>query len=538
MKKALVFLLVCLLMGCCIGTGFAASYTLPEKLQNQLSIGSGLKGTFMITTDGELGDGPFLKAVTDAEFSLRGMVSGNDLHYYIFQDDASENQTGKTELYRKDGVYYLRSDMVQGTVLVFPTWVQYVDSLFPAKGKNPTISSALISYLTISESDKEKKWQPTWTKYERILEMWLADFTMQADVVKREDGSSALNFSYEIPGEAIRSRILSLFEAFDTDAELLAQMDTVMTPEQKAVYANGGLGWYYSELLDQLDWSRSVTLNKQVSSLGEVYSSGLLLPLEERLTGYKTLLIEERDGLITYTLKNDRAVLSLTWPEADNRGQDFKGTLFFKRLSADNTKQGLEGNLSLKAEVSKTTKLYDDDEERSHQEEQYHIVLESFEDEDTASFSLPAFDKAELDIGLHYYSKYAQNSATTLEIDVNWKQAANSLHASGKIKTAAPWLFMPFDTANAVQVGTEENDPILATYLADWISNAPSILRYTQESVIPVNETIPPPPAETSAQEKTEEADAADEAEAAPLNMDEDTADDESNMPAGETPNN
>ncbi len=533
MKRAMITLLVCLLLGCCISSGFAASYTLPEKLANQLSIGSGLKGTFTVTADGELAGDPFLKAVTDAEFSLRGMVSEHDLHYYIFQADASENQTGKTELYRKDGTYYLRSDMVQGTVLVFPTWIQYADSFFPAKGKNPTFSSALINYLTMSENDREKKWQPTWTKYERILEMWLADFTMQADVVKREDGSTALSFSYEIPGDAIRKRILSLFEAFDTDAELLSQLDTVMTPEQKAVYVNGGLGWYYSELLDQLDWSRSVTLNKQVSSLGEVYSSGLQLPLEEKLTGYKTLYIEDRNGLTSYTLKNDHAVLSLTWPDADTQGQDFQGTLYFKRLSEENTKQGLEGNLSLKADVSKTTKLFDDEEERSHQEEQYHIMIEPFEDEDTAAFNLPAFEKAELDIGLHYYSKYAQNSATTLEIDIDWKQAANSLHASGKFKTAAPWLFMPFETANALQVGTDKNDIILTAYIADWISNAPSILHYTQDGVVPVGETIPPPPSETATQEPADGADTDDAAEAAPLDIDEETteetANDESN---------
>ena len=524
MKKALIFLLVSLLLGCGINTSFAATYTLPEKLSNQLSIGSGLKGTFTITAEGDLAKEPFLKAIAGAEFSVRGMVSEHDLHYYIFQADAAETQTGKTELNRKDGVYYLRSDMVQGTILTFPTWDRYLDSLLPAHGENPSFASALIEYLSQPQSDRESKWEPTWTRYERILEMWLADFTMQADVVKRNDGTTALNFSYEIPGEAIRNRIIALFDAFGSDPELLAQLDTVMTAEQKAVYANSQLGYYYSELLDKMDWSRSVKLNKQVSSLGEVYSSSLSLPLDQKLTGYSDLFIEDRDGMTAYTLRSDTAVLSYACPNVDTKAQEFEGTYYFKHLSAGNTKGGLEGNLSLKASVTKTTKLYEDEEERSHQEEQYHIVLEAVEDEDTAAFGLPAFDKADLDIGVHYYSKYAQNSATSMEINALWQQGASTLRATGTFKTAAPWLFMPFDLTNPVLVSTDLNDIRLTAFLADWISNAPSILHYSQ-GIVPVNETIPPAATEAPVPEEADGED--DGAETAPLDIDENAPADE-----------
>ena len=92
---------------------------------------------------------------------------------------------------------------------------------------------------------------------------------------------------------------------------------------------------------------------------------------------------------------------------------------------------------------------------------------------------------------------------------------------------------MPFETANALQVGTDKNDIILTAYIADWISNAPSILHYTQDGVVPVGETIPPPPSETATQEPADGADTDDAAEAAPLDIDEETteetANDESN---------
>ena len=97
MKKKIISLIVLMLV-IVTGTCQAASYTLPEKMANQLAIGSGLKGTFSITTKGEKFQTPFLKAVSDAEFSIRGISSDKDFHYYVFQSDEQENQscTGRT----------------------------------------------------------------------------------------------------------------------------------------------------------------------------------------------------------------------------------------------------------------------------------------------------------------------------------------------------------------------------------------------------------------------------------------------------------
>ena len=85
---ALIVMLAVLVSGTC----YAASYTLPEKMYNQLSIGSGLKGTFAVTAEGEKFNTPFLNSITDAEWSLRGIRSGNDLHYYVVQSNEQDEQ--------------------------------------------------------------------------------------------------------------------------------------------------------------------------------------------------------------------------------------------------------------------------------------------------------------------------------------------------------------------------------------------------------------------------------------------------------------
>lgn len=476
-KKLFIFLTFWMIF--CYSVSSAASYTLPEKLHNQLAIGSGFKGTFTVSAEGELASVPFLKAVSGAEFSLRGMQSGNDLHYYIFQSDENENQTGLTELYRTEDRYYLRSDMVQGRVIAIPAWDQFLDNQFPAKGENPTISSALIGFISLSNTDREK-WDNVISRYEDNLEFWLAEFTMEAEVVNMEDGVSALNFTYHIPGEAVQNKILSLFESFGSDTELQAILDKIMTPEQKTVYVNNQYGYYYHDLLNSLDFSQGVTLTKTISSLGTVYSSVIDLPLDQRLTGYSHLSVVQKDGIVNYQFSGDSGILSFAFPvDADLQSEE--STFYFKRLSKDNLKTGWEGNVSVRADLRKSIQTYEDDEERSHQEEHYSIVIEAYEDEDTSDYEIPPFEKTQIDLILHYHSKYSQNSATTLDIQMNMSRPSSGLNFTGTFKSAAPWLFMPFDISNAEEIKASDFSPVVS-YLTDWVSNAPSIIRYGDQT--------------------------------------------------------
>ena len=148
MKKRVISVIV-LLIVFITGSCQAAGYTLPEKMNNQLSIGSGLKGSFSVSAEGEQFSTPFLNAVTDAEWAVRGIRSGDDLHYYVFQTNDREEQTALSEAYRKDGVYYLRSDMVQGKILAFPVLSQILASLFPETFKNFNITNEKKSYFIV-----------------------------------------------------------------------------------------------------------------------------------------------------------------------------------------------------------------------------------------------------------------------------------------------------------------------------------------------------------------------------------------------------
>ena len=484
MKKKLFALVFALIMTAAFSCQ-AASYTLPEKMHNQLAIGSGLKGSFRITAEGEKTKTPFLNAVTDADFSIRGIISGNDLHYYIFQSDENENQSALSELYRKDGIYYFRSDMVQGKILAFPAVNQYIDTFFPVKGENPTLSSVLTRVFSLTESEKKHKWTPVLNRYQNELEMWLADFTVQADVVKQENGSSALDFTYVIPVSDAKARIISLFREFTSDPEVSALFDTVMTPEQKNLYLNSNLIYYYQEALDSLDLQQDIRMNKRVSAMGDVLSSSLSLPLDPADTGYQTLSIENHGEYIVYQVLNENTMVSLVLPAEFKLDQkEFQKTVWYTRYSSDAAGQDPNSNTAVRIDIEKTSAESVDDEERTHLSDNYSISVrqdDTYLPEGAGLSDFSEMEEIKAALELHYYSKYSQNSATTLEITGSVQQGDSVISLNGKLKTAAPWLFMPFEVIDLIPVEADKPET-LAAYFLDWVSNADSMIRHTADS--------------------------------------------------------
>ena len=529
MKKRIICIIAGIMM-LLSGVANAATYTLPEKMQNQLAIGSGLKGSFTVTADGELSKTPFLNAFCDATYDLRGMSSGHDLHYYLFQEN-NGSQTIIAELYKKDGQYYLRSDIVQGKILELSGFSIFLDALFSQQGENPTISSAFMNYLALPEDVKEKQWKTEINKYQNELEMWLHDFTAQADVVKQENGSSAFDFSYVIPIDEMKNKLIAMFAEFAADAELQALMDTIMTAEQKELYMNAALGYFYEEAVNSLDIHSDIKLSKRVSALGDLINSKLVLPLDPNITGYDKLIIESSNGYSIYQFEGKEKAFVIGLPSIDLLNeQEYEKSIWVS--SIDNTNPKENKNFSIRADIKKTFSQYNDEEDKSHQEEHYSAAIcqditwlpEAFKGEELAEWH-----DVEASLDMHYHSKYSQNSATTLEIKFNYKRNGSSLTIDGKVKTAAPWLFMPFEVTDPTQIGPDHPE-ITENYLIDWISNAASIIHHDDEPDETETTTENQPEAQEETGEKTEtnaenDSDVSDTAEAAHLPEDPETGD-------------
>ncbi len=523
--KRLLIILISLMMALAACTAQAATYTLPEKMYYQLAIGSGLKGVFRITTDGEKFDTPFLRVITDAEFSIRGILSGGDLHYYAFQQKSEDQQAAVSELYRKDGTYYFRSDMVQGKVLALPTLGQFLDAFFPAKGENTPATPFISKILSLPEAEFKTSWEPVMNRYQNKLELWLSAFTVDAQSVKMDNGLSAIDFTYVIPMEKVHERIIEMFSEITADSEATELLGSVMSDEEKKLYLNPNLLYFYEQVLKTLTNNEPVRMSKRVSAMGEVQRFKLELPMDVRTTGYESVSIENNEQATVYTLKKPDELIVAAVPSIEElKAQSYEKTLWFAWIRRTDSADEQKNNFSVRADITKTHEEHSDNEDKGHETNHYLIRIvpdSSILPEGTDLSLLPEGQAIDVDLDLHYSSKYAQNNSTLLEIEADIREGASSMKISGKLKTSSQWLFMPFEIADPVYTGTKIRD-VIAPYLTEWISNAASIITHTEEEKEPQPEASEEPSPEPEEEtEEEEEAPAEDggnsEAEAVPV---------------------
>ena len=454
MKKMLACLLTIALL-LTAAECFAVSYTLPEKLSRQLEIGSGLKGALTLTVQGEGDTAKMLMPFSGAELQVRGIASGTDWHYYVYQTDEQENQWARTDVYQKEGTVYLRSDLIGAdTVLFIPPTAAALDQLTaPAQG-NPSIASAVYGFSQLSDGLREEAWQPLLNRLEEKLDAWLAAYAAEPVVRKDQNHVSVMELNYTVPVSALKAGIVSLAEQLAGDEEFRALAAELMSEEQQEVYLNPWLGYYYADALDQLSLDFDVTFSRTVSTMGDPISMTLELPLDFSLTGYDTLTLENRDGLTRYTLKNESVSRTLIYPDqADLQG---KGKLTFWMIQLpEEEADGTVVPLSLRADLIYRHSESTDEEERSHEWHDYLMTVSrdvSVLPEGTDEGIIPDFQTTEAEAHLHYSSKYAQSSPTTLEIQAAYRGQDLSLSLQGTLKSASPWVFSPFDTTGAVSV--------------------------------------------------------------------------------------
>lgn len=534
MKRIISFMLAIILVAVS-GICHAASYTLPEKMYNQLAIGSGLKGTFSVETHGEQFRSEFIDTISNADFFIRGILSEGDLHYYVFQSDEKEQQSAVSELYRKDGVYYFRSDMVQGKTLVLPGLSQYLDSVFPSKGENGSSSSFISKIIELPEEEKTEKWDPVLTRYQNELEIWLADYTVNAETIKLDNSFSALDFTYSIPSEKMIEKITALMEEITKDPEASALLGSVMTAEEKNIYLNSNLIYFYEEALKSVTISEPVQMKRRVSAMGDLLSYSIELPVDENMTGFSSVKIEKKDQNTVYTVNktNEIIIISLPDPAVFKKEEFSNQTVSYTFINKDES-QREKDSIAVKADITKTHREYDENKE-NHAVDLYTINIEQDPTYIPQEYmdNIPEFKTVKASVELHYRSQYPQNSATVLQIEASVRSAqgndstaenSSGITFKGEIKTAKPWPFMPFNVENAVNAGTGDE---LTAYLESWIRNAASVITKKTVDNVESAETVKNTDSvemNTETEDKTDtenetetEEEVSEEAETAPL---------------------
>ncbi len=482
-KKAIgVLLSIMLAVICAVPAVASMDYTLPEKMSKQLSIGSGLKGQFTITAEGNSPLVLALEPFLNTELQMRGLTQEGESHYYIYQDNGDETQKGLTEFYVKANQLYCRSDMLGDKVLCLPEMGALLNSLTKSSGENPAFASILLNIFLQGEEGRTNVWEPLTEKLTKKLELWIARFEVSS--ARNSENGAVVEINYTIPMGELKKEILSLLQDMRQDQEIRPALEKVMTEEQREIYLNDNLDYFYTEAMNALKDDFDVVISRTVSTMGKEISSSIELPLDSsRFAGYTSLKIEAEDKTSALILKNEEQVLHIVTDDGIIPEKTDYLTYWIMSYPNRETESASKTRSALRVRFSSTSETSTDVDGRDHQNDHYTLRGEGDTSRLPAEEANESFQKADpfvLDIQLHYSSKNSQSSPTTLEITASLEMKDMKLGLNGSWKSASPWIFSPFDITgaqNLMEISENERNLMLAEWLAaagEQLSNTPN----------------------------------------------------------------
>ncbi|MBR6164757.1 MAG: hypothetical protein IKQ45_02365 [Clostridia bacterium] len=470
-------ILTALIMICLITGALANGYTLPEKMERQLLIGSGLKGTFVIHGTAGEEELPWLCELQNAEYDLRGIQSGENLHYYFYQPGDGQAMNAMTEYARIDGIEFLRSDLLDERVYQIASLDEILRFLLHADGENPSILANLLKSMLDGTDGQTKERSAVAEKLEKQIEMWISGFSADTSFLTRDDAAPRLTLEFRIPMKALYQQIANMATALSTDEEIMAVLKDRMTEEEIAIYTNAGLEAFYLESLQGLEAEGEILFRKTVSSMGEPINALLQLPMDESKTGFRILEVQNDEKKQSFTLSGKNGIYSLEMPlNFDAGAMEYDAEFRFFRGNAVNHKGDAMKDLAVRFSVQKThTEPEDPEGIRTHETDRYIIHAEKDVTglpEGMQAESIPEMQQYDAEIELHYSSKTELSSPTTLEFSLSvTRDSIAFFDITGNLKTASPWEFIPFATEGAAKIldFTEEEKEAVAEM---WRKNA------------------------------------------------------------------
>ena len=507
MKKTCSIILAIILALSVISTASAA-YTLPEKMERQLQVGSGLKGSLVIRTNADAEMNPLIHSIRNTMFEIRGIQYEGNQHYYIYQAGEKETLNALTEICRMNGRYYLRSDFLDGGCMLLPKMDHLINAALKAEGENPSVLPDLLRAVLGSKTENDLNMD----SLERTVEMWINTFST-GSTVQSGEGSPRLSQTFNIPVNEVCNALTEVITLISSSENYMGWFRENLSKEQIDLYLNPNLGYYYAEAIEKLDMEGEIRFSRTVSTLGELITSSLYLPLDATKTGYSSVTFENNEKDKSVFLTGPNGVLYLQLPlETDLKNDDYENAeIRFARIS--NTGEGSK-NVALRIAATRTSeKTEDTAENKIHEKETYilHIARDTENlPEGINPEKIEDFTDTDAEIVIHYSSKPQLSSPTTLEVSCEVTQGEYSFNLESELKTASPWVFTPFSID-----GAKDAEGYTIKDLKDpgkiWIENAEQKLvripeMKTTEEINP--ETVEKDETAEESSENAEEAEA------------------------------
>lgn len=444
MRKLIRFLCLTLCLTLLGSTALAVEYTMPEKMRRQIDSGSGLKGAVTLAVAGGSEWLDLLLPFTGANLQVRYITTDGQFQAQIYALDDQDQQRALTQAYGDAEHLYLRSALLPDTVLSMPLGSALMDTILGGEGSNPTIYSAVQALFSMPSEGWESEWLPALEPYENALELWLTDYAAQPSIHRTENGSSSMTLRYDIPADALKAAIKATMNQALKDHTLMTLLDAVLSPEQQAVYANPDLGYFYDAVIDALPLEGSLTLERTLSTLGDMLSTTLTMPLPDNDRDWSTLTYEftPRESSLTLTGAFQTVTLVIRETASMSDRTVWNGALRY--LPVEGTP--IAASYSLSKQFSTST----DDDNRTHEQTQWQLRinpdLSHLAEDDPTRADYPDFEEISITLNAHYSSKSQYNDPTTLEATFSAELPSLTLDAAMTFKTSSPWVLSDLPT--------------------------------------------------------------------------------------------
>ncbi len=491
MKKFL-----CLLLCLCMlpVASLAAEYTLPEKLMRQLDFGSGLKGSVTMSVTGDAAWVQLLSPLNGADIQLRAIHTDGTMQLQLYMLDGEEQQ-GLTEVYADEQAMGIRSALLGDKVLTMPVAGDVLNALIGMQDtQNPSLYSAVLNFLSISSDAWETSWTPALEPYYKKLEVWFSSFGAAPSIQKDAQGGTTMVIRYEVPVSEAKEELLLLWADLLGDDTLQGLLRGQLSQAQQDAYLNPNLMYYYTAMVRALKLDGTLVLERQLTTLGENIRTEITLPLPENEQGYTQLHLKQESGETTFTLTGNVQTLCLVSKESavtEDSGT-WQGTVQVipNDLSDDNKVWSV--GFTLKMLHSNST----DSDAREHDVTTWDMAvqpdLSHLEADDASRAYYQDFAPITGKVRIHFHSKNAQSSPTTMEVEANLDFGDATLSLQTAMKSTSPWVVQPINMTGALNLATmtdEQKAELLNEYWASALTLAAQITSANQPEELPLPET-------------------------------------------------
>lgn len=309
--KRFLCILMCLMLFA--PAALAATNTTPTKKFRQQVVtgGNGVRGTVTVSASGVAKWVEALQPFTATTLQLRAigekqgdkvlsqMVDDDDdWQVKLYAKDAEGEQCAVTWLYGTPEGMWLKSELLPDVLLNVPVenvqlLYQLIDgeamsllnafdplSLTDSTGANGNTQaySAMAELMQISDDEWTEKWEPVLAKYYTNMDMWLSLYASEP-VVTGSTGSLTMSTSYTIPAEDVKAQAKYIIGSMIYDSELQSLLLPYVTLEQRMLYLNPSLVYFYEYCIDALPLEGSIILKREMTAKGETISMSVSLPL-------------------------------------------------------------------------------------------------------------------------------------------------------------------------------------------------------------------------------------------------------------------